>query len=108
MIIKEILVETYHGNGMLSYRSVRGKIAKGYEHLYPSRRISPHGFSWIYLRTSGKWDKKGKQQWVINYNSKGEIIKQKLGRSGEITSNPLPQNQPNEETNQANQKGTRD
>lgn len=75
MIIEEILDETYHKNGKISYRAIMGKIKEGHEHLYSARRISPHGFSWVYIGVAGKWDNKGKQQWVINYNSKGEIIK---------------------------------
>lgn len=75
MILREILVEDFHENGKLSYRATRAVLSNKHAHLYPERRRHPEGYYWIYVGVCGKWDKNGKQQWVINYNAKGEIIK---------------------------------
>lgn len=75
MIIREILDETYHDNGKVSYRATRAVLSNSHAYLYPERRIHPDGYQWIYVGTCGKWDKNGKQQWVLNYNSRGELMK---------------------------------
>ena len=74
-MIKEIIKdEDYHENGNLSYIAHRAVIVKGYEHLYVNRRMHPDGYSWVYQGLSGKWDKKGKQRWRIDYNNFGEPL----------------------------------
>ena len=75
MLLDKILDETYHDNGKLSYRATRAKISKAHEHLYDQRRLHPDGYCWVYVGTAGKWDKNEKQQWFLNYNNKGEILK---------------------------------
>ena len=75
MLLKKITDETYHDNGKLSYRATRAKISEAHKHLYENRRLHPDGYSWVYVGFAGKWDKKGKQQWVLNQSEKGEILK---------------------------------
>lgn len=75
MLLERILDETYHDNGKLSYRATRAKISKAHEHLYEHRRLHPDGYSWVYVGLAGKWDKNGKQQWVLNYSEMGKVLR---------------------------------
>jgi hypothetical protein len=74
MIINKIIDENYHSNGKISYRATRAVLSKSHAHLYQNRRTHPDGYSWIYIGLCGKWDKNGKQKWVINYSEQGEIL----------------------------------
>jgi len=75
MLLERIKDETYHNNEKLSYRATRAKISEAHKHLYEYRRLHADGYSWVYVGLAGKWDKNGKQQWVLNYSEKGEILK---------------------------------
>jgi len=75
-MITEIKIEReYHDNGKLSYIATRGILSPLSSHLYSERRIHPDGYEWIYCGIVGKWDKNGKQMWVLNYNLNGEVMK---------------------------------
>lgn len=74
--IKEFKTEEFfHVNGQLSYRATRAILFPQNAHLYSQRRLSDEGYEWIYVGVCGKWKKNGKQQWALNYNSKGELLK---------------------------------
>jgi hypothetical protein len=75
MITEKFITEEFHENGKLSYRATWGKLNPNTAHLYPNRRIHDEGYEWIYCGICGKWDLNGKQQWVINYNENGEVMK---------------------------------
>ena len=74
MLADRIQDETYHANGKLSYRSVRAKIASGFEHLYESARLHPDGYSWVYQGKAEKWFNNGERQWTLEYDKFGNVI----------------------------------
>jgi len=75
MITETKIEREYHDNGKLSYIATRGILSPLSSHLYRERRIHPDGYEWIYCGIVGKWDKNGKQMWVLNYNLNGELMK---------------------------------
>ena len=81
MILETKVEREYHDNGNLSYQATRGILSKHTAHLYPERRLHPEGYEWIYCGLCGKWDKNGKQMWVLMYNLQGELMKEDRHRN---------------------------
>ena len=75
MILRTEVEEIFHENGKIGYRATRGILHESSAYLYPERRQHPDGYYWIYCGIVGKWDVNGKQMWVLNYNLKGELMK---------------------------------
>lgn len=75
MILETKTYKEYHQNGELSYTETIAILAPLFAHLYDRRCVHPDGYEWIRVGINGKWDSNGKQQWVLNYDQKGEILK---------------------------------
>lgn len=75
MLISRKVEKEFHENGRLSYIQTIALLSKSHSHLYENRRISDDGTEWIRVGTCGKWNDKGHQMWVLNYDERGNVLK---------------------------------
>lgn len=75
MLVETKEVKEYHDNGQLAYSENIGIIAKGYEDLYPNRITHTDGYDWIRLGKQEKFHDTGVRAWILEYDTKGNVIK---------------------------------
>lgn len=76
MLMETFTDREYHPNGKIKYQGIWSKLSTAHAHLYEHRRVNEkEGFEWVWSGLCGRWDENGRQIWVIQFNNRGEVMK---------------------------------
>lgn len=67
--------EEFHVNGKLAYTETIAILIPAYSHLFENKRIHPDGYEWIRIGKCAKYFDNGQLSWQINYDEKGNALK---------------------------------
>jgi len=76
MFIKTELQQEFHKNGTLAFEQTIAILEPLFATTYEKRLTSPNGYDFIRIGRHVKYFDNGQLAWELNYNEKGEVIKE--------------------------------
>lgn len=76
MFIRTELQQEFHKNGTLAFEQTIAILEPLFATTYEKRLTSPKGYDFIRIGKQSKYFDNGQLAWVLNYNEKGEVIKE--------------------------------